>query len=441
MQVFIKEDEMVGNSTRLLKILIAHIDNKINQKLNIILHASPFQQLEASWRGLLLLIKETNGDPLIEVKILSVTLLELNQDILNALEFDQSQIFKKVYTHELDQAGGLPFGLLIGDYYLKPQMATKSRDDVGLLKSIAKIAAAALTPFISAIDASFFGLDQFSESHYPVTLDTLLQQPEYTRWHGLRGNTHAHFIGLTLPRVLMRSPYNTHVKHKHRFFHEETVAMNDYLWGNAAYLFACSAIKSFRQSGWFTAMKAQSIGHAVTQTLPEPYPCQHKISTETVIPETTETHYNDHGFMVLHNDLYNNHLLFHANPSIKNIKQNQSPSTHVNAKISSMLPYLLCATRFAHYVKLIIRNKIGTFIDPNTCETLLQNWLLNYCAANSDKSPSTLARYPLSEANVSVKEQLGTPGRYDCILHLKPHYPFDTIQPPFVLTTTFNTTH
>lgn len=429
----------------LIQQLIAVIDRALSRQLNMIIHAPAFQQLEASWRGIQWLLLEVPNDKAIQVKLLNVSYRELSRDILNAIEFDQSLLFNKIYSSEFDQAGGKPFGLLIGDYYFSHRISPQQGDGLSVLSAMSKIAAAAFAPFVSGLHPSFFGLDEFSELKPSLNLNAIFRQQEYNRWQQLRLGDDARFIGLVLPRVLIRKPYNAHGVHlNHRYFTETVSRHSDYLWANACYAYAMVAINAFIETGWFADMRGVNpktySGGVVTQLprdhhAPTPGHTQCKLSTEIAITDQQERALTDQGFLALKDYPQLQLSVFYSSQSIQKPLVYEDAVASANAKISGMLHYLMCAARFAHYVKIIIRDKVGSFISPSNCQEFLQDWIMNYCTRTSSSNNTASAQAPLNEAKVQIHEQMGMPGKYLCTLHLKPHYQLDELQSQLRLVT------
>jgi len=414
----------------LIQQLIVKIDDVLSRQINTLLHHRQFQQLEACWRGLNLLVSKASCQNII-IKILTVSYQELSRDLLNAIEFDQSHLFQKIYANEFDHPGGQPFGLLIGDYYFNGLS-----QDLETLSIMSKIAAAAFAPFISAVHQHFFGLDHFNELKVNLSLTSLFQQKIYNKWQSLRKDEDARFLGLTLPKILLRKPYNHTLRINHRFFSEIIEQPDDYLWGNAAYAYAIVIIQAFSLNGWFTDIRGINpitLSGGVIN-LPREYfttdPCfsNPKLVTEMAITDQQERQLNELGFLALKDHPHEQLSIFYSSQSLQVSAKYSNISATTNAKISTMLHYILCASRFAHY-------KIGSFTNADDCESYLQSWLLNYCTANPENSAEISVRYPLNEACVHIHEQAGFPGKYSCTIHLKPHYQLDDIQSQFHLVT------
>lgn len=432
---------LTENLRRVAERALACIDSLVENQMNAIMHSPKFQQLEASWRGLSYLVSQISdqNDRRVKLKVLSISWQELSRDLTRAVEFDQSQLFAKIYNSEFGQPGGEPFGLLIGDYYISHRNKANSiANDVTILQSIAKVAAAAFVPFITAASANLFGVDNYSEFERSLDFDKTFQQTEYQQWKALRNDEDARFIGLVLPQVLMRLPYNSSndINYKLRFVEDVSASPQHYLWGNAAYCFAAVVARAFSRSGWFTDIRGKrgiAEGGAVTGLLRQSFATDApglaiKYITNVCITDRKEKSLSDFGFIALTENQYSSSATFYACPSIQKPKQFDRNNAMQNANLSSMLHYMLCVSRFAHYLKIIARDKVGTFATAIDCEAYLQEWLYQYTSASSDLSDELKAKYPLREAKVQVHESIGNPGKYLCTIHLCPHYQFDQME-------------
>ncbi len=412
---------------RIFQNTIADIDKQLNQQLNVILHHKKLQALEASWRGLHSLVVESNIEG-VKIKLLDVSWQQLAKDFDRAIEFDQTQMFQKIYNNEFGMAGGEPFGVILGDYSIQHRP-----DDTATIRDISQVAAAAFAPFIASADPALFGLDDFAALGLPINVQTIFTQQEYASWNAFRATEDARFVGLTLPKVLMRLPYEDNVFRRDSFCFEEEVSdpsNQAYLWGNACYAFGITLIHSFEHNGWFTDIRgcpASNIRGGKVDNLPVPSfntdmpNVALKFSTDVLITDYTEKVLSEIGFIPLCHSKDTRQAVFFSNPSVKHAEHYESNIAEINAKMSAMLQYILCASRFAHYIKVIGREKIGTFFTAEECENYLHQWLLSYCTASSNVSDEQLAKYPLAESNVEVKDIPGKPGVYACTIHLKPH--------------------
>ena len=431
--------------------VIARIDELITAQVNKILHQQQFQQLEASWRSLdyLVQILEKLDDNQIKIRLLNISWQELAKDLHKATDFDQSQLFIKIYNHEFGHAGGEPFGLLIGDYYVEHSSKSAQQcHDLNVIEEISKVAAAAFAPFIMSTKPAFFGLDSFDGLARPIDLNTVFQQNDYCLWKNLQQKEEMRFIGLVLPQVLIRQPYDENYSAQLDFYFKEIITNQNksyYLWGNAVYSFAATVMRNFSAYGWFADMHCVSsethcslleLERAAFST--DNNNSAKKILTNVLITEQQEKKLNDLGFIVFSETKFGLHATFYQSPSIQKPKKHSNIHTNVNANLSSMLHYVLCISRIAHTIKVIMRNKTGTFITANDCEQYLKNWLMKYTAANIDLSPELKAKYPLREIMVSVSEAIGKPGSFLCTLYLSPHQQFNHIESYLHLTTEIN---
>jgi type VI secretion system protein ImpD len=425
---------------RRLNRQVAAIDSLINSQLNAILHHPQFQRLEASWRGLLYLADraEAEGDAGIKIRLLNASWRELERDFERASEFDQSQLFRKIYDQEFGTPGGEPFGALIGDYEVHPRpMAGYAHDDIGMLRSISQVAAAAFCPFITGVHPSFFGLDDFATLEQRLDHAKTFEQLDYVKWRTFRDNEDARFVGLVLPRVLMRVPYEDDGSRLDGFHFQEDVTGPDrrnYLWGNAAYAFGGVLIRAFAQAGWLADIRGVQRdvdGGGLVTALPvhsfgtDRRGVAIKSSTDVIVTDRLEKELSDLGFISLCDCSDTEFSAFYSNQSAQKPKKYDRAAATTNARISAMLQYMLCVSRFAHYIKVLGREKVGTFTTPDAFEQFLQEWVVRYVTTDPEAPPETKARFPLREARVQVFDQPGKPGAYQCVMHLAPHYELD----------------
>lgn len=415
---------------------VARIDRLISAQINAILHHRRFQAMEASWRGLWYLVLQADGARNIKIKVLDINWSEVSRDIDKALDFDQSQLFQKIYSDEYGHPGGEPYGALIGDYQISHRPTRESpQDDVATLEGIAQIASAAFSPFIAGASPELFGLDEFSTLAQPINLEAIFSQQEYIRWRSLRSKSDSRFIGLTLPRTLMRRPYRTEAgSYKGVPFREQKGGRHTdgYLWGNASYAFGGVLIREFANVGWFGHIRGvprNQIGGGLVTTLPvdsfdtDGHGMATKPLTEVVITDKRERELSELGFTSLCQCYNTPFAAFYSNASVQQPKAGKDRG--VNAKLSAMLQHVLCGSRVAHYIKVMIRDKIGAFITADECEQFLRQWLFRYTTGREDLEWEEQARYPLREAAVKVNEHPERPGQYVCVIHLVPHYQVD----------------
>lgn len=426
----------------ILSQCIARIDRKVNRQLNRILHHPRLQKLEASWRGLQYLAEQMDmfdGQRRIKLRILNASWPELCKDLEKAIEFDQSALFRKVYSEEFGTPGGEPFGILLGDYELshRPRPGQRTQD-LHNLRTLAQVAAGAFAPFITSAHPSLFGLDHFAELTPGIKLDEIFRAPEYALFRGLRNSEDLRFVGLTLPRVRMRALYTESSTRHQRFSFREYLDgdPDNALWGNAVYAFGATVLRAYAQFGWFANIRGAQrnlIGGGLVTDLPHESLAGNRPGfatqppVEVLLSETMEKNLSELGLMGLCAAKDSNHLVFYSNPSLQEPKRYDNQAATASANLSSMLQYTLCIARFAHYLKVIGRDKVGSFISAQDCERHLQQWILRYATANENANLEIKAKHPLREARIEVKEVPGQAGHYLCKAYLKPHYQLDQL--------------
>ena len=419
---------------------ISIIDEAINDQLNCIIHHPALQKLEASWRGLWHLVNQADGNKNIKIRYLDISWAEVVKDIERALDFDQSQLFQKIYSEEYGTPGGEPYGVIIGDYAISHKRSkAHPYDDIATLRGIAEVAAAAFAPFIASASSEIFGLDDFSTLGMPLNLQTIFSQDEYIPWRALRDKNDSRFVGLTMPRTLMREPYRTQPgSYKGIFFYEKSEGRDNsgYLWGNACYAFAGILIREFANVGWFGHIRGvprDQIGGGILTNFPkvsfstDRNQIISKPITDILITDSLERELSDLGFISLCQCYDSPYAAFYSNQSLQQPNKYLARGTEVNAKLSAMLQHVLCASRVAHYIKVMIRDKIGSFITADECQSFLTQWLFKYTTGREDLEWDEQARYPLREASVKVTEHPDKPGQYLCVIHLVPHYQLDNM--------------
>jgi len=443
--------------TRRLSRDIARIDELLATQLNTILHHPEFQKLEASWRGLAYLVSKLPENDSVKIRVLSVAWAELVQDQSRALEFDQSQLFRMVYEGEFGHPGGEPFGILIGDYEIRHRPSTEHPfDDLETLSKISGVAAASFAPFVSGVHPSFFGLDSFTEMERPLDLSRAFDQLEYLKWRSFRQSEDARFVGLTLPRMLLRVPHEPVTPGSRTIHFREEVEGPDrskYLWGNSVYAFGAVLIRCFLSSGWLADIRGlrQGIDESGTKLCLEDgglvtgLPVHAfatdrtgmvvKCSTEVIITDAREKDLDELGFIPLCHCQDTEFSAFYTNGSVQKPKKYDDPKATANARLSAMLQYMFCVSRFAHYLKVISRDKTGSMASPEDCELYLGKWLRNYTTASDTSGPEVKAKFPLREAKVTVREHPDKPGSYNCVIHLRPHFQLDQMFTTMKLTT------
>ena len=434
-----------GDPKNWLSSEIARIDDEINELLNEIIHHKKFQKLESSWRGLWSLVDISSHFSTTQVRLLDVSWKEITKDIDRAPDITQTRLFRLVYSEEFDMAGGQPYGVLLGDYQISHRpYPGYSYDDVFTLQGLAQIAAAAFAPFICSAAPQLFGLDDYDELGMPINFQELFHQKEYMRWRALRESDDSRFLAVALPSIMMRRPYEAGETEGVNFVEDNTQGVNSYLWGNACYGFGSVLLREFGEAGWFAHIRGVPRdyygGGLVTSYLPQDYRTDsedvaHKILTPVLITDAIERELSDLGLMTLCHCHDTPFAAFHSCPSLHAPKKFQEKSATANDRVSSMLQQVLSASRFAHYIKIMIRDKVGQFITAKDCERFLQSWLNGYSSGRDDLKWEALARYPLRGSRVEVREVPGSAGVYHSTIYLQPHYSADHLVSELRLTT------
>lgn len=437
----------VRGVTRALNRQVALIDGIINDQVNAILHHPAFQRLEASWRGLAFLTRreKREGIPSIKIKVLDLSWSELGRDLDRAIDFDQSELFRKIYENEFGSPGGEPFGALIGDYeiHLRPQPGSLY-DDVDVLRSVAGVAAAAFCPFFANASPDIFGLSDFVGLQQ--TLDHAHHVKSHGKWQALRDDEDARFVGVVLPRVLMRLPYKPDSARVDGFCFREDVSGPEpakFLWGGAVFALGSVILRAFETAAWPADIRGVrrgiDAGGLVCGLLADEAGTDGpgvapKYVTDVVITDQLEKQIGDLGFIPLCHCYDGPYAAFYSVPSVQSPRKMDRAYASANAKISALIPYMLCVSRFAHYVKVMARDRVGA-VNPEQLETVLQDWLMRYVVNDDNASTETKARNPLREARVRVLPKPGAPGAYRCVIHLVPHYELDDMSVRVRLTT------
>ena len=419
-----KDAEMMINAR------IAQIDHLLSIQLNEILHHPSFQKLEGSWRGLKYLMDNSETGVGLKIRVLNVTKKELLRDIEKAPEFDQSALFKKVYEEEYGVFGGAPFGALIGDYDFG-----KHPEDMALLEGVSHIAAQAHAPFVSAAAPDLFNLESYTSLDAPRDLAKIFDSTEYAKWKSFRASEDSRYVALALPRTLARLPYGAETKPIDEFRYEEHVDGTDhskYLWMNAAYAVGTKMTQSFAQYGMCVAMRGVEGGGLVeglpTHTFATDEGDQAlKCPTEVPITDRREKELADLGFVPLVHCKGTDYAAFFSVQSCQKPKTYDTDSANANARLSAQLPYIMAVSRFAHYLKAMMRDKIGSFMSREEAQSFLNRWITKYVTPDDSASPATKAERPLREARIDVTEVPGKPGVYRAVAFLRPHFQLDEL--------------
>jgi len=421
--------QLIGaEALKTIEGIIAAIDAKLTEQVNQIIHHESFQQLESAWRGLHYLVNNTETDETLKIKVLNVSKKELTRTLkkFRGTAWDQSPLFKKLYEEEFGQFGGEPFGVLVGDYYFD-----HSPQDVALLGDIAAIASAMHAPFISATAPAVMQMDSWSELANPRDLTKIFQTPEYAAWRSLRESEDARYIGLTMPRFLARLPYGAKTEPVEEFAFEEEVEGADsskYAWANSAYAMATNITRAFKMYGWCTRIRGVESGGAVEGLPSHTFPTDdggvdQKCPTEIAISDRREAELAKNGFMPLIHKKNSDFAAFIGAQSLQKPQEYDDPAATANANLSARLPYLFASCRFAHYLKCMVRDKIGSTMTKEQLTQWLGRWLGQYVDASPDSSTEEYkATHPLAEGKVVVEENPENPGYYSAKFFLKPHY-------------------
>ncbi|MBV2129694.1 type VI secretion system contractile sheath large subunit [Arsukibacterium indicum] len=410
---------------------ISRLDSLISDQLAAIMHAEDFQKLEGSWRGLNHLVTNSETGSSLKIRMISMSKKELYKDLSKAVEFDQSQTFKKVYETEFGTPGGEPYGAIIGDYEF-----TNHPEDIETLTYMSNVSAAGFCPFLSSASPALFGFDEWTELSKPRDLEKIFESLEYTKWRSFRDSDDSRFVTLTMPRVLARLPYGSSTSPVEEFGYEEfeldtqkAVAKNTnhnhYCWMNAAYVLGSRLTNAFAQYGFCTAIRGAEGGGKV-EGLPSHIFMSDdgdpdlKCPTEIGITDRREAELGKMGFLPLCHYKNTDYAVFFGAQTAQKPKKYESPEATANAAISARLPYLMATSRFAHYLKVLARDKIGSFMEAEDVEVWLNRWILTYVNASEGSGQEVRARYPLADAKVQVREIPGRPGSYNAVAWLRP---------------------
>ena len=416
-----------GDVLATIEGLIAQLDKKLTEQVNLILHSEQFQAVEGAWRGLHHLVNNTETDETLKIRVMNISKNDLGKTLkkFKGTAWDQSPIFKKMYEEEFGQFGGEPFGSIVADYYFD-----NSAPDVELLTSMAKVAAAAHAPFISAAAPSVMLMESWQELSNPRDLTKIFQTPEHAAWRSFRESEDARYVGLAMPRFLARQPYGAKTDPVEAFdFEEDTSAAGsrNYTWSNAAYAMAVNINRSFKEYGWCSRIRGIESGGAVEGLPVHSFPTDDggvamQCPTEIAISDRREAELAANGFMPLVHKKNTDFAAFIGAQSLHKPAEYDDPDATANANLAARLPYLFATCRFAHYLKCIVRDKIGSFKGRDEMERWLSNWINNYVDGDpANSSEGTKARKPLAAAEVLLEEVEGNPGYYTSKFFLRPH--------------------
>lgn len=408
--------------------IIAEIDKKLSEQVNLIMQQEAFKALEGTWRGLYYLVSNTETDEMLKIRVFNVSKKDLSKTLkkYKGTAWDQSPIFKKVYESEYGLAGGQPYGCLLGDYYFD-----NGPQDVELLGEISKIAASGHAPFIAAAAPSLLNMETWQELGDPADITKRFQTPDYAAWRSFRESDDSKYVGLAMPRFLSRLPYGAKTSPVEQFDFEEDCEGADhskYVWSNAAYAMGVNITRSFKQFGWCTQIRGTESGGLVAGLPTHTFPTDDggidmKCPTEIAITDRREAELAKNGLMPLCHYKNTDYAVFFGAQSVNKPQEFQDPDATANAKLGAGLPYLFATCRFAHYLKCIVRDKVGSFKEREDMAKFLNNWIMQYVEPDpAHASEEEKARRPLAAAEVVVSEVEGSPGYYSAIFYLRPHY-------------------
>ncbi|QEK38454.1 type VI secretion system contractile sheath large subunit [Candidatus Cytomitobacter primus] len=411
--------------------MIAKIDEKISLQLDEVLHHEDFQTLEASWRGMHYVVMNSETGTSLKIRIFAATKDEVQQDLERAIEFDQSVLFRRIYEEEFGTLGGSPYSCLLGDFYIG-----KKPTDVSLIRKISQVAAAAHTPFLAAANPNLFDLNSYNELHVPRDLKKIFENSELTAWNSFRDMEDSRYVNLFLPRVLVRLPYGEDTIPVKGFNYNEAVDGMDnskFCWGNPAYAMALRITTAFAQYGWTAAIRGIEGGGLVENLPAYTFKTSYgdialKCPTEVMITDRREKELSDLGFISLCHNKGTDKAVFFSAQSTQRPKEYDMDSATANAALSARLTYMLNVSRFAHYIKMLMRDKIGSFASKDDVQLYLNNWIANYVFLSDQGGQDTKAKYPLREAAIEVVADDSNPGSYKAVIFLKPHFQLEELE-------------
>jgi type VI secretion system protein ImpC len=417
-----------GDAVRSIEAMIAALDRKLTEQVNKIIHHEDFQKLESAWRGLHYLVNNTETDEQLKIRVMNVSKADLGKTLkrFKGTAWDQSPLFKKLYEEEYGQFGGEPYGALVGDYHFD-----HTPPDVELLTEMSKVAASAHAPFITGASPSVMQMESWQELANPRDLTKIFTTPEYAAWRSLRESDDARYVAMCMPRFLARLPYGAKTSPVDEFDFEEDTAdatHGKYSWANAAYAMAVNVNRSFKTYGWCSRIRGIESGGAVENLPTHSFPSDDggvdmKCPTEIAISDRREAELSKNGFLSMIHRKNSDFAAFISGQSLQKPQEYDDPDATANAALAARLPYLFACNRFAHYLKCIVRDKVGSFRSRDSMQDWLNEWILNYVDGDPmNSSEETKAKRPLAAAQVEVEEVEGAPGYYQSKFYLKPHY-------------------
>ncbi|MCK0195926.1 type VI secretion system contractile sheath large subunit [Ancylobacter sp. 6x-1] len=411
-----------------IESIIAQIDKKLTAQVNAIIHADEFQTIESAWRGLHYFVYNSETDANLKIRVMNASKTELYRNLRTypGAKWDQSPLFKRVYEHEFGQLGGEPYGCLIGDYYFS-HLPT----DVQLMRDLSRIASAAHAPFFAAAEPTMLGMDNWTELSNPRDLSKIFDTPEYAAWKSLRDSEDSRYLGLCMPRVLARQTYGAKTEPVEEFaFEEETDGHGgeNYAWMNAAYAMGVNVTRAFKEYGWCTRIRGVESGGEVINLPTHTFPTDDggvdlKCPTEIAISDRREAELAKSGLIPLIHRKNTDKAAFIGAQSVYRPKKYDKPEATASDNMSSRLPYMFAVSRFAHYLKCMVRDKIGSTMERDQLERWLQEWITLYVTPNpATATEIQKARQPLAAAEVKIVADEENPGYYNARFYLRPHF-------------------
>jgi type VI secretion system protein ImpC len=415
------------DAVKSIESMVAEIDKRLSSQLDVIMHNEAFQELEGAWRGLHYLVSNSETDETLKIRVMNISKKDLGKQLkkFKGTAWDQSPFFKSTYENEFGSPGGEPFGTIIGNYYFN-----QTPPDVEMMKGISQVAAAAHAPFIAAGSPTMLNMDSWQELANPRDLTKLMSTPEYAAWQSFRKTEDSRYMVLTMPRVLSRLPYGDSTNPIDEFNYEEDTDQGnstDYTWMNAAFAMGVNINRSFKEFGWTTAIRGVENGGMVEGLPAHTFPTDDggvamKVPTEVAITDRREAELAKNGFLPLVHWKNTDYAVFMAGQTVNNPDEYEDPDATANAKLASRLPYIFATSRFAHYLKCIVRDKVGSFKERREMQDWLSNWVAQYVTTDPTASDEIKAKYPLAAAEVIVEDVEGDPGYYSAKFYLRPHY-------------------
>ena len=421
------EDFNHGSAFYTLEGIIAELDKKLSKQINLIIHHKDFQQIESAWRGLEYLVKNTNTSENIQLKVFNISKKEIGKTIkkYKGTAWDQSPLFKRIYEDEYGTAGGIPFGTIIGDYYFN-----QTAPDIEIMKGLSQIAAASHSPFIASSDPSFMNMDSWQELANPRDISKIFLTPEYILWRSFRESEDSRYFVLTMPKILGRLPYGPNTNPVGKFaFIEDTGSVNTskYCWMNAAYALGVVVNRSFEEYGWCAKIRGIDSGGKVYNLPVLEFPTSSgelpvKCPTEVAITDRREAELSSNGFLPLCYLKNTNYAVFLGGQTVNKPANYKEIDATANSNLSARLPYIYATSRFAHYIKCIVRDKIGSFKERKAMSDWLNNWISGYVTSDPNATEEVKAKYPLADAKIEVNRVESQNGYYEAKFYLRPHY-------------------